>query len=142
LSIHLYYMQLYHSTQTLTTLSLAGNRIGEKGAEHLVKALQHNTVRLFLYLLYLICMCTISHRHSPQYIFTVSVSVLQKYKISLKKWILIRWKLNFGKDKLKFCIVFIFHLFSNNIIRISWFFSILESMWYVSYCSLKLLLEI
>jgi hypothetical protein len=46
-------MDLYHSMQTLTTLNLAYNVIGDKGAEYLANALQHNTVSLVSNLLIL-----------------------------------------------------------------------------------------
>ncbi len=36
--------------QTFTTLDLAQNRIGNKGAEYLADALQNNIVRIVLYL--------------------------------------------------------------------------------------------
>jgi hypothetical protein len=39
--------------QTLTTLNLAQNEIGDKGAEHLANALRHNTVSLVSNLLIL-----------------------------------------------------------------------------------------
>jgi hypothetical protein len=34
----------FRLTQTLTTLDLYGNRIGERGAQHLCGVLRHNTV--------------------------------------------------------------------------------------------------
>jgi hypothetical protein len=37
-------------TQTLTTLNLSNNEIGEKGAENLADALKNNTVNIFFVL--------------------------------------------------------------------------------------------
>jgi hypothetical protein len=42
-------MHLYDLIKTLTTLNLRHNQIGDVGAQHLVNALEHNTVRLVLY---------------------------------------------------------------------------------------------
>jgi hypothetical protein len=42
-------MHLSHSIQTLTTLYLTWNEIGDEGAYHLSNALQQNSVRLVLY---------------------------------------------------------------------------------------------
>src|SRR3984957_5455407 len=110
-STHLSHYHLHFFTQTLTTLDLRWNQIGEQGAQHLANALHNNTVNHFLYssislpsalfhtdthhtqpstqsnrrargttsrqcftqqhgeplslLIYLITICTFSHRHSP-----------------------------------------------------------------------------
>jgi hypothetical protein len=39
-------MHLNHSIQTLTTLNILCNQIGNKGTEYLANALKRNTVRL------------------------------------------------------------------------------------------------
>ena len=53
-SSHTHHLTLTHHrrllTQTLTTLHLGGNRIGEKGAQSIADALRTNTVSLFLLL--------------------------------------------------------------------------------------------
>jgi hypothetical protein len=43
------YHHLHFFTQTLTTLDLYWNEIGDEGAQHLVDALQNNTVILFVF---------------------------------------------------------------------------------------------
>src|ERR1700722_741712 len=111
-STHLSHYHLQFFTQTLTTLDLSSNQIGEQGAQHLANALGNNTVNHLLYssislpsalfhtdthharppgqsnrrardttsrqcfrqqhgeplslLIYLITICTFSHRHSPR----------------------------------------------------------------------------
>ena len=52
-----------HFTQTLTSLNLYGNQIGDKGAQHLASALQVNRVRLDFSPSHLVLTIFISHRH-------------------------------------------------------------------------------
>ena len=63
-SSHTHHLPLTHHrrllTQTLTTLSLWNNQIGEKGAQSIADALRTNTVSLFLLLTH-----SPSHPHSP-----------------------------------------------------------------------------
>ena len=63
-SPHTHHLPLTHHrrllTQTLTTLSLFNNQIGEKGAQSIADALRTNTVSLFLLLTH-----PPSHPHSP-----------------------------------------------------------------------------
>ncbi len=44
-------MHLSHSVQTLTTLNISYNQIGNKGTEYLANALKRNTTRLYSCLL-------------------------------------------------------------------------------------------
>jgi len=46
---HPLHVHHFHSIQTLTTLNLTFNRIGDEGAQFLANALQTNTVRELLY---------------------------------------------------------------------------------------------
>ena len=52
-------------TQTLTTLGLNENQIGDQGAQYLGEALRHNTVRLsLLHVFTIISFLSLSYRHS------------------------------------------------------------------------------
>ena len=55
-------IQCYYLTQTLTTLILYLNQIGDQGAQYLADVLQINTVRQFFYLNRYLSMI-IHHRH-------------------------------------------------------------------------------
>jgi hypothetical protein len=56
LSTHLSHIQLYHLTQTLTTLNLTVNAIGNEGATYVANALRHNNVSLVLEITHLLQM--------------------------------------------------------------------------------------
>jgi hypothetical protein len=63
------YINYYVLIQTLTTLNVAYNNIGDEGAQHLTNALQSNAVRdvLFLSNMYqLLCSNTDTH-HTESY---------------------------------------------------------------------------
>jgi hypothetical protein len=59
------YLLIYHSIQTLKTLDLRYNDIGDLGVQYLVDALENNTVRLthdsFIFVFYFIIYNTDTH---------------------------------------------------------------------------------
>jgi len=65
-SCSLHHLILLSFIQTLTTLNLSYNQIGDQGARYLGEALQQNTVRLsLLRVLSIISFFSLSYRHSP-----------------------------------------------------------------------------
>ena len=67
--------------QTLTTLDLQNNQIGDQGAQHLANALQVNKVTT-TFLLITSSFTHFSHRHSPHYPFTAIKSETKGHNIS------------------------------------------------------------
>jgi len=70
-------------TQTLTTLDLSYNKIGDQGAQYLGEVLRHNTVRSsFLPVFTIILFLSLSYRHSLHSTFTRIKSELKVHNIS------------------------------------------------------------
>jgi len=64
-SCFLYHLILLSFIQTLATLDLYDNQIGDEGAQYLDEALQHNTVRSsFLHVFSIVSFFFLSYRHS------------------------------------------------------------------------------
>ena len=80
--------------QTLTTLHLQCNHIGDEGAEHLASALQVNTVSLNLSPTDHSSTLSVLHRHSQRWILKATRSEMMEHNIWQVhcKWIL--WDLN------------------------------------------------
>jgi len=71
-------IQCDHHLQTLATLNLESNQIGDEGAQYLGEALQHNTVRPSLFhVVSIISFFSLSYRHSLH-------STLRAMKLELK----------------------------------------------------------
>ena len=68
-------------TQTLTTLDLEANNIGDEGAQHLSSALQVNTVRLDGVMYDYSSSILISRRHSQRYISGWITSAMKEHSI-------------------------------------------------------------
>ena len=65
--------------QTLTTLNLRDNNIGDEGAQHLATALQVNTVRFDFSPSHLLSTIFIWHRHSRTWILPKTRSAMKEY---------------------------------------------------------------
>ena len=71
--------------QTLTTLDLAHNQIGDQGAQYLDEALRHNTVRSsFLHVFTIISFLSLSYRHSLHSTLTAIKSEIKVHNTWLK----------------------------------------------------------
>jgi len=78
--------------QTLTTLHLNGNRIGNQGAQYLGEALRHNTVRsLLLHVFIIISFLSLSYRHSLHSALTSIELELKVHNIWVKHCDTIQW---------------------------------------------------
>jgi len=78
--------------QTLTTLNLNVNQIGDQGAQYLGEALRHNTVRsLLLHVFTINSFLSLSYRHSLHSTCTTIKSVLKVHDIWVKHCDTIQW---------------------------------------------------
>jgi len=103
LLLHLFHhFTLFHFIQTLTTLNLEYNKIGEKGAQYLGEALRNNSVRdrysfsfffFFLYSIISLFSISISYRHSLHSPFTAIKSEIKVHNIWLKHYETIQWEI-------------------------------------------------
>ena len=75
------FIYLFHFTQTLTTLDLGWNNIGNEGVRHLASALQVNTVRIDCTTSDHSSTISISHRHSQRWIFATTTSAMKEHGI-------------------------------------------------------------
>jgi hypothetical protein len=83
--LHFYHIHLSHFIQSLTTLDLSGNGIGDKGAKYLVEALQKNTVRQTIsFFTSIIFIFRISYRHSQHSTSLAMESDLKVHNILVK----------------------------------------------------------
>ena len=80
-----------HLTQTLTTLHLAVNEIGEEGAQHLTSALQVNTVRLDFWTSWHSSAIFILHRHSQRLILNETKLAMKEHSIWHVHWKWTEW---------------------------------------------------
>jgi len=96
-SSFIHHYTLFHFIQTLTTLHLEFNQIGDKGAQYLAEALQHNSVSdhhsfsFFFFVYSIISRAFISYRHSPHSTFNTIKSELKVHNIWLKHYNTIQW---------------------------------------------------
>jgi len=78
--------------QTLTTLNIYGNQIGDQGAQYLGEALRHNTVRSsLLHLFTIISFLSLSYRHSLHSTLTTIKSELKVHNTWVKHCDTIQW---------------------------------------------------
>jgi len=78
--------------QTLTTLHLYDNQIGDQGAQYLGEALRHNTVRSsLLHVLIIISFLSLSHRHSLHSTCRTIKSEIKVHNIWVKYCDTIQW---------------------------------------------------
>jgi len=78
--------------QTLTTLNLDGNQIGDQGAQYLGEALRHNRVRLSLFHIFtIISFLSLSYRHWLHSTLTTTKSELKVRNIWVKHYDTIQW---------------------------------------------------
>jgi Ran GTPase-activating protein (RanGAP) involved in mRNA processing and transport len=72
-------MTSYYIQQTLITLDLSGNQIGDEGVEHLANALQQNKVTQLILFSFLVNHGSIIfYRHSPHLTSVAIKSVMKK----------------------------------------------------------------
>jgi len=78
--------------QTLTTLDLSGNKIGDQGAQYLAEALRHNTVRSsLLHVFIIISFLSLSYRHSLHSTCRTIKSEIKVHNIWMKHCNTIQW---------------------------------------------------
>jgi Ran GTPase-activating protein (RanGAP) involved in mRNA processing and transport len=91
LSLHMFHFYLRLFTQSLTTLQLQDNGIGNKGAQYLADALRNNTVKRFSLFISLISNYIVLYRHSPHSSSHRILSVPKEPNISLMLYKTIWW---------------------------------------------------
>jgi len=78
-------LSLLSLIQTLTTLDLQSNKIGDQGAQYLGEGLKHNTVRSSLLLvLCMVSVFSLSYRHSLRSICRAIKSEIKVHNIWVK----------------------------------------------------------
>ena len=78
--------------QTLTTLNLDGNQIGDQGAQYLSEALRHNRVRLSLFQVFtIISFLSLLYRHSLHWTLMAIKSEIKVRNIWMKHYDTIQW---------------------------------------------------
>ena len=89
---HLSHTIVFSPLQTLTTLDLASNEIGDEGAQHLAEALKSNKVRQTRKCLISYKLLSFLHfRHSPHSMWVGMESALKVLSISLRHYHRIKW---------------------------------------------------
>jgi hypothetical protein len=85
LIIFLFHISIYilYVIQTLTTLNLGNNQIGDAGAQFILHALQTNKVNYLVYFTFIILICLLIYRHYRHWILDIIELDLQQQQILL-----------------------------------------------------------